>query len=783
MSQSTTGRRRLDPALITLAAGAIATALVLVFTQLIIDGDRGRGTPVAILFTGLVFGVLVSTVSVGMVLIYRSHRFINFAQPVIGLYASIITYNFAVLNNWPAALAILAGLVVAAGCGLGFQLIFVLRFFNAPRLVLTVLSAAVIPAVFLGVGYVSSLPVFPKFEDRPPEVLQGQIPVPLPFADWSFTLGDLKLPFGLPHLLALGVPLVAFIALAAFLRYSRLGVAIRASAENTDRARSLGISVAALSMIVWTIAGLFSGLNFVLSTLQTGGFGGGGGGDPNAGLALFVLPLAAATLARFQSLPLAIGASVLLSLLRTAVAYNFEAHIGLVDLGFFVLIVVGFLLRRERRGRAEEAEATSWVSMQEQRPVPREMLGVTSVAWARRVLIAIGVGALLLFPYIASSGQTNQAGYLMLTAIAILSLVVLTGWAGQVSLGQWAFVAVGAVVGGALTARVGISFWFAIFLVPAFTAVFAVLMGLPALRIRGLFLAVATLAFAVAVQGTLFNERYFGWLLPSRVERPTLFILDFQDNRSMYYLELLALVVAVLVIVALRRTRPGRILIAMRENENNLRSFGVNPTRIRLAAFAISGLLCGFAGVLVAHHQRGVTQADFPSFLSLQLFIVAVVGGVGSVAGGLLGGLYWALLTLLPQNNEILQLVLGPLGTLLVLYMAPGGLASVVTGLRDGILRIVAQRRQMVVPSLMPDYDPELVEKQLIPLAEPIPGAGLEALPSDVRYTATSRLYAERGRPDGVRRRRSGEETAALGAAAQSFGGEEPAEAVTGGPS
>lgn len=774
-------RTRLDPRILTAGIAVLVTAAVLVFTQLIIDGDRGPGTPAAILFNGLIFGMLTATVSAGMVLIYRSHRFINIAQPVIGLYAAIITYNFAVLDNWPAGLAIVAGLLVAAACGLGFQLIFVLRFFNAPRLVLTVLSAAVVPAIFLGAGYVSNLPVFPRPEDRPPEVLQGQVPVPLPFSDWSFTLGDLKLPFGFPHVLALAVPVLAFVGLALFLRYSRFGVAIRASAENADRARTLGVSVASLSMIVWTIAGLFSGINYVLSTLQTGGFGGGGGNDPNAGLALFVLPLAGATLARYQSLPIAIVSTIVLSVLRTAVAYNFEAHIGLVDLGFFVLIVVGFLLQRERRGRAEEAEATSWVSMQEQRPVPREMLGVTSIAWARRILIALGIGALVLFPYIASSGQTNQAGYLMLNAIAILSLVVLTGWAGQVSLGQWAFVAVGAVVGGSLTARVGISFWFAVLLVPVFTAVFAVVMGLPALRIRGLFLAVATLAFAVAVHGTLFNETYFGWLLPTRVDRPTLFLLDFQDNRSMYYLELLALVVAVLVIVTLRRSRPGRILIAMRENENNLRSFGVNPTRMRLAAFAISGLLCGFAGVLVAHHQRGVTQADFPSFLSLQLFIVAVVGGVGSVAGGLLGGLYYALLTLLPQNNEILQLVVGPLGTLFILYMAPGGLSAVLTGLRDGVLRIVAQRRQMVVPSLMPDYDPELVEKQLIPLAEPIPGAGLQALPPDRRYTAASELYAERGRPDGSRRRRDGEETAALGAAAQSFGGEEPAEAITGG--
>ena len=110
--------------------------------------------------------------------------------------------------------------------------------------------------------------------------------------------------------------------------------------------------------------------------------------------------------------------------------------------------------------------------------------------------------------------------------------MVLTGWAGQVSLGQFAFVAVGAVVAGALTARVGLSFWLAVPLAAAFTAAFAVAVGLPALRIRGLFLAVTTFAFAVAVRSLLFEPRYFAWLLPGAVERPTLFFFDFGDERS-----------------------------------------------------------------------------------------------------------------------------------------------------------------------------------------------------------------------------------------------------------
>jgi branched-chain amino acid transport system permease protein len=254
------------------------------------------------------------------------------------------------------------------------------------------------------------------------------------------------------------------------------------------------------------------------------------------------------------------------------------------------------------------------------------------------------------------------------------------------------------------------------------------------------------------------------------VERPKLFFIDLEDTRSMYYFNVVMLAFALFVVVVLRRSRTGRVLIALRENENNLRSFGVNPTRMRLAAFAISGFLCGLAGVLLVHHQRAATAADFPARLSLDIFLFAVVGGVGSVTGAMLGALYFSLQRLL--TNQFWQFVVGPFGVLVVLYIAPGGLASLVVSVRDGVLKIIAQRRQMVVPSLFSDIDAAALERQLIPLAEAIPEEGLGALPHERRYRAGSDLYGDRGRlADGDRRR--GEEAAALGAAVEALGGDD----------
>src|SRR5439155_8449380 len=129
-------------------------------------------------------------------------------------------------------------------------------------------------------------------------------------------------------------------------------------------------------------------------------------------------------------------------------------------------------------------------------------------------LAGVGLVAVALYPFLDGTGLQNLGAVVALNGILALSMVVLTGWAGQVSVGQYGFAAIGAVVGGALTARAHVPFWLSVPLAAALTAGIAGLVGVPALRIRGLFLAVTTFAFAVAVDDALFQRRYFGWLLP-----------------------------------------------------------------------------------------------------------------------------------------------------------------------------------------------------------------------------------------------------------------------------
>ncbi len=750
--------------------GVGAVVALLVVTQVLMPGSggAGRGTPFAILFRGLVLGSVGALTAAGIVLLYRTVRIINFAQTSLGIAGGILTFDLILLTPVPFPVALLLGLALGALVGFVAGLL-ALRFARAPRLVLTVFAILASQALALFSGYVDRLGIFPPPETRPLiDLDEGALRSELPFAGLDFHVGSFPFSFGYAEVFALQFAVVALLGLGAFLRFSRTGVAVRAMAENSDRASLLGIGTGVLSILVWTITGVLGASTVVLTGVITSpavtatGFGG----------SLLLPALAAAVIARMRSLPVAALAAIGISVLGQAWRWSFPDDFGLYTVVLLGVVGAGLLLGRRERGRSEQREETSWVATKEQRPIPPELRALRGVRIARIALVVIGLIVLAVYPFAVGTGATNIGGVIALNAIAVLSLVVLTGWAGQVSLGQYAFVAIGAVVGGALTARVGVPFWFAVPATTLIVAVIAAVIGLPALRIQGLFLLVVTFAFAAAVQAVFFDERYFGWLLPESVDRPTFFFFDFEDERSMYFLCVIALVAATAMIVALRRTRVGRNLIALRDNEPGTRSFGVPAIRTKLLAFAISGGLAGFAGSIYSHQQRGVSAESFTADASLFVFIQAVFGGVGSVGGALLGSAYFNFIGYF-FTNPVLLALLGPLTTLLLLYAAPAGLISLVSTARDAVLSIIARRRNMIVPSLIADYDPDLAARHLTPLADPLPSAGLAVLGA-TRFAMDSELHGDAAL-DGGRERSADlqrEEEAAVLAVAHGEGGD-----------
>ncbi|HVE94244.1 MAG TPA: ABC transporter permease [Acidimicrobiales bacterium] len=734
---------------------AVCTAMLLVsilITQLFLPGTGGggRGTPAAVLFNGFVTGCSTALIALGLVVVYRSLRIINFAQAAIGAAGGRLFFEFMQFTPVPFPIALILGVAVGALTGAAFDLIFGRRFFNQPRIVLTVVTIAALPFLaFYVTSLIPSLPIFPRTSERTLQELEGFVPARpfLPFSGWKYRIGGFPNDYGFPEVFSIELLVFAVIGVVCFLRFTRAGVAIRALAENSERASLLGIPVGSLSTMVWALSGALSTLAVISIGARTVPAAGTSAlGTGSGGVILVLLPpITAAVIARFESIPIAVFSSILLATVFNAFLFSYQEHGGLVSLAYFLLLGGMLIFQRRKGGRSEEGTGVSWAAVREQRGIPKELARVGTVFRTRWAFIGVTLIFLLIWPLIVPPRFQFLGATILVQAIIGVSLVILTGWAGQISLGQLGFSAIGAVVGGALTSKAGWPFWIAVPIATVFAGAFATLIGIPALRLKGLFLAVSTLAFAITIEAILFDEKYFDWLLPVSIDRPTLFFINFEQDRPMYYLCLVALVLSIVVALNLRRSRFGRLLIAMRENEANVQSFGVSAVRLKLTAFAVSGAMAGFSGAVYVHQQRGLAKQTFNGQESIDVFVFTVLGGIGSIGGAMLGSLYDNLLTYFLPANDFLAAILAALqqggGTLLVLYIVPAGLIGAIVSIRDAWLRIIAQRRQIVVPSLFADYDPDALARRLIPLADPQANSGLAALGPGVAFRLSSGIH------------------------------------------
>jgi branched-chain amino acid transport system permease protein len=285
-----------------------------------------------------------------------------------------------------------------------------------------------------------------------------------------------------------------------------------------------------------------------------------------------------------------------------------------------------------------------------------------------------------------------------------VSLVVLSGWAGQISLGQWAFAGVGAAVAGGLVTRYQLDFFAALTIAAVAGGMIAIVIGIPALRITGLFLSVVTLGMAASAQYGLLSPAHFSWLLPpsgSYITHPNLWgRVNTNSDIRFYYVVLVFFVLAYASARSLRNSRSGRVFIGLRDNERAAQSYGINPTVSRLAAFAISGAIAAVAGALAAYKSQ-VDPSSFSMDLGLVAFLYAVVGGLSSLPGAVVSTIIFESIAYFGPPN-LIYLATG-VGTTIILYVLPGGLAQAGYQARDGALRWLARRHGIHVPSLVAD--------------------------------------------------------------------------------
>ena len=300
-------------------------------------------------------------------------------------------------------------------------------------------------------------------------------------------------------------------------------------------------------------------------------------------------------------------------------------------------------------------------------------------------------------PHLVSIGNVVLLSGACVFAIAGLSLTVLTGYAGQVSLGQFTFVALGAAVGGRML-QLGYPHWMAMVYAMAAVGVAALVIGVPALRVRGIYLAITTLGFAVVADAWLSRQ---GWLVhvaatgetSLSMVRARAFGIDLADERAYYYLCLVALVAVGAGVWQLSRTGAGRVMMAVRDNEEQAAALGIRTRRVKLLAFVVSGMIAGLAGFLYGGLLVSFSGAGlFAPSLSFALLGQAMVGGITTVTGAVLGAAYLRLgakfvAPVLPDSLEgIAVVLLGGLGVLGAALLFPGGASAVAFRLRDRLL-------------------------------------------------------------------------------------------------
>ena len=454
-----------------------------------------------------------------------------------------------------------------------------------------------------------------------------------------------------------------------------------------------------VSTAVWSIAGFVATLTMMLVAADNGG---AAHDLLTLGPNTLVRALAAAVIAGMVSFPRAMVAGVAIGVVQALINFNYLDKPGLIDGLLLVAVLIAVALQSRGRG---PAETQTFSFAPKVREIPEQLRDVWWVQPAQRgrprrarCSFAIALPLLITQP-------SRHLLYATIGCFAIcgLSLIVLTGWAGQLSLGQMAFAGFGALVAAAFTRGLDLDlgvvhldlaplpFLLSIVIAAFASAGLAALIGVGALRVRGLLLAVSTFAFSVAASQYLFRQPVLSDDLTTvPFPRGTLFGLDLSSQRTYYYVCLAVLVVAFVFVSRLRRSGIGRTTIAVRDNADRAAAYTVGVASSKLRAFAIAGFIAGFGGALLAGAVEAVpfTERYFLVADSLALVAIVVIGGIASPMGAVLGSLWIVGLPAFFPDNTLVPLLTSSLGLLILLLYFPGGLMQIAYSARDALVRV-----------------------------------------------------------------------------------------------
>jgi branched-chain amino acid transport system permease protein len=616
-----------------------------------------------LLLFALPFAGIYAMFASGLVVVYTTTGIFNFAQGGIGMFCAYLDWELVVHRGWPQYIAMpLVVLVFAPILGVLLDRL-IMRHVVGKALVVQLMVTVGLMFTFIAVANM----IWNQSDAHSlPALFEGE----------GFNIGDVTLTW---HRF---ITITSAIALAFGLRFllyhTRLGIAMRAVVDNRDLAALAGARSAMLSSFSWALGCAVGALAGILIAPEAS--------MATAALTLLVInAFSAAVVGRMRSLPLTYLGALILALAGSWVN-NFLQFGGrwtnVADtLPTIMLFIVLLLLPR------------ATLSFSRINPIKH----IERVSTVRDT--ALGMGLLLVamisLSFFLSDHNIDRFSLGMCTALVALSLVPLTGWAGQVSLAPLAFAGIGAIgyarLGGA-HGSIGAVLFATLVTIPV-----GALLALPAMRLQGLYLALATLAFAATVEAIVYAQPWAIGDLNRNVERISPFGIDFNSPRSFLILMTVIFGLAGIGVQAMRRGAFGRRMLALRDSEAASATVGINIFVTKVTVFSLSAGMAGFAGAFLAmRYGQLAAQNPNPQFgllAGLAIVLALVIGGVGFVAGALFAGVF-GLITVIIQENWHLSIwsqlaVLAPGLAILGIIQNPSG---AVVPIGEGFARLLPWR-------------------------------------------------------------------------------------------
>ncbi|MFN8215999.1 MAG: branched-chain amino acid ABC transporter permease/ATP-binding protein [Solirubrobacterales bacterium] len=551
---------------------------------------------------GLGIGATYALASQGLIVIYRGSGVLNFALGAIGMAGAYVWWELTTNQGWAFLPGLLAGVAFAAVLGALVHLFIMRPLRQAAPLVRVIATLGVLITI-------QSIAILRYTATS--KFVQSDLPTDIVHIHNAIVISA-------DRLILLGIAVALTLGLWLIYRYTKFGLSTAAVAESERSASALGLSPDTIAALNWAfgcgLAGLAAILIVPIVTLQ-----------PAVLTNLVLAATAAALVAGFRSFPIALVAGLVVGIAQTEVTRYVE-QTGVGTAVPFILIVIWLVIR----GQALPL-----------RDYLLQRLPTIGTGQIHKVGLGIGiaVGAVLLA--IMTPIWIDAITVTICIAVILLSIVVLTGYTGQLSLAQFAFAGFGAWVGGRLLATTDLPFWLGCVIGIVATIPLGILFGLPAVRTRGINLAIVTLGLGSAVELVLFsNADFTGGFGGTQIGEPSLFGMNINAaaHPTRYgIVALVCLVVAALIVGNIRRGRSGRRMIAVRTNERAAAALGISVPGAKLYAFAVAAAIAGLGGILLAFRTPSINFAEFTSFNSITMVAFAMIGGIGYLFGPVIG--------------------------------------------------------------------------------------------------------------------------------------------------